>query len=88
MMKITWTNHAEIRQKEWGKKLGITKQEVEDLLRNPAQIIPGDLSLSVAQMKTRGGLLRVPFVELKEERKVITVYWTSKVEKYWKEEKP
>ena len=32
------------------------------------------------------GLLRVPFVEAEGERKILTVYWTSKVEKYWREE--
>jgi len=41
----------------------------------------------VAQAKTRNGLLRVPFVEIEGNRKVLTVYWTSKVERYWKEEK-
>ncbi len=34
-MKIVWTKHAEDRQNEWEKKLGITKQEVEDLLKKP-----------------------------------------------------
>ena len=29
------------------------------------------------------GLLRVPFVEVEEGRKILTVYWTSRVEKYW-----
>lgn len=41
----------------------------------------------VAQAKTRKGLLRVPFVEIEGRRKVLTVYWTSKIERNWKEEK-
>lgn len=36
-MDIVWTKHAADRQKEWEKKLGITRQEVEELLRNPEQ---------------------------------------------------
>jgi len=36
-MKIIWTRHAEDRQKEWEKKLGITKQEVEDSIISPEQ---------------------------------------------------
>lgn len=39
----------------------------------------------VAQARIRKGLLRVPFVEIEGKRKILTVYWTSKVERYWKE---
>ena len=85
-MKIIWTRHAEERQEEWQKKLGITRQEVEDLLRDPEQVVPGDLEALVAQARRGNGLLRVPFVEAEGERKILTVYWTSKVEKYWREE--
>jgi hypothetical protein len=84
-MKIIWTRHAEERQKEWEKKLGITLQEVEGLLRNPGQAVPGDRDVLVAQAIRGNGLLRVPFVKVEGNRKVLTVYWTSKVEKYWKE---
>jgi hypothetical protein len=86
-MKIIWTKHAKDRQKEWEKKLGVTRQEVEDLVSNPEQIVPGDLEAFVAQTKIRNGLLRVPFIEIGEGRKILTVYWTSKLERYWKEEK-
>jgi hypothetical protein len=85
-VKIVWTRHAEERQEEWQKKLGITRQEVEDLLRDPEQVVPGDLEALVAQARRGNGLLRVPFVEAEGERKILTVYWTSKVEKYWREE--
>jgi len=85
-VKIIWTRHAEERQEEWRKKLGITRQEVEDLLRDPEQVVPGDLEALVAQARRGNGLLRVPFVEAEGERKILTVYWTSKVEKYWREE--
>jgi len=84
-MKIIWTRHAEERQREWEKKLGVTSQEVENMLRNPGQIVPGDQDALVAQARRGSGLLRVPFVDVEGNRKVLTVYWTSKVEKYWKE---
>lgn len=85
-MKIIWTKHAEERQREWQIKLGITREEIEDVLRNPAQIAPGDLGTWVAQRKRGEGLLRVPFVQVEDGRKILTVYWTSKVDKYWREE--
>ena len=84
-MDIIWTEHARDRQKEWHKKLGITEEEVEELLRSPAQVVPGDRDVMVAQAKRGTGLLRVPFVEVEGNRKIVTLYWTSRVEKYWKE---
>jgi len=83
-MKILWTKHAEERQKEWERKLGIKKDEVERVVRNPDQIVPGDKEILVAQSKTYGGLLRVPFVVMGEDKRVLTIYWTSKVERYWR----
>ena len=85
-MNIAWTKHAEERQKEWEKKLRITRQEVENMVKNPEQIVPGDQDALVAQSRRGNGLLRVPFIEVEGNRKVLTVYWTSKVEKYWKED--
>lgn len=75
-MEIIWTRHAIERQKEWEKKR---------ILRHPEQIVPGDRNVLVAQARKGNGLLRVPFVEIEGDRKVLTVYWTSRVEKYWKE---
>ncbi len=83
-MRIIWTQHAEERQKEWERRLGISRQEVERLLNDPEQIVPGDLGTFVAQTRRGNGLLRAPFVASKNERKILTVYWTSKVEKYWR----
>jgi hypothetical protein len=84
-MEIIWTAHARDRQVEWHKKLGITTEEVENLLRNPAQVVPGDRNVLVAQARRGKGLLRVPFVDVEGNKKVLTIYWTSRVEKYWKE---
>ena len=83
---IIWTAHAEERQRQWHALLGITRREVEDLLRNPAQVVPCDLGVAVAQAKRGDGLLRVLFVDMWGGRKVLTLYWTSKVSKYWREE--
>jgi hypothetical protein len=84
-MKIVWTTHAEDRQKEWEKKLEITRQEVENMIRNPEQIVPGDRNTLVAQSRRGNGLLRVAFEGIGSDRKILTLYWTSKVQKYWKE---
>jgi len=86
VMKIIWTKHAEERQKQWEQKLKITKKEIEELLNNPEQIVPGEMEVLIAQSRNRDGLLRVLFIQEGDARKIITVYWTSKVEKYWKEE--
>ncbi len=56
-------------------------------MSNPEQVVPGDMDAFIAQARNRNGLLRVPFLEISGDRKILTVYWTSKVERYWKEEK-
>jgi hypothetical protein len=71
-VKIIWTRHAQERQEEWRKKLGITRQEVEDLLRDPEQVAPGDLEALVAQARRGNGLLRAPFIKVEGGRKVLT----------------
>ena len=48
-MKIIWTKHAEERQKEWEKKLSITRKEIEDLMNNPEQITTCDMDILIAQ---------------------------------------
>ncbi len=84
-MKIIWTKHAKERQKQWQNKLGITRDEVENILKNPEQIGSGDMEIKIAQTKRGNGLLRVAFKEIDGLRKIITLYWSSKIEKYWKE---
>ena len=83
-MRIIWTRHAEERQKQWEVKKGITREEVERVVSQPEQVVPGEHGVWAAQSRVRGGLLRIPFVEIPEGRKVLTVYWTSKVDKYWR----
>ncbi len=53
---------------------------------NPEQVVPGDREALVAQTRRGSGLLRVPFVEVEAGRKILTVYWTSRLEKYSKGE--
>jgi hypothetical protein len=84
-MKVIWTKHSKTRQKEWEKKLEISINEVEDCVKSPEQIVPGDMDVLIAQKRTRDGLLRIPYLEVRGNRKIITIYWTSKVKKYWKE---
>lgn len=59
---------------------------MEGLINHPEQIVTGDMNALVAQTKARKGLLRIPFVEIEDGRKILTVYWTSKTERCWKEE--
>ena len=84
-MEIIWTFHAAQRLEEWSKKFGVTKDEVEHFVKNPEQIVQGHIDVLVAQVKMHNGLLRIPFKKVEKDRKVLTVYWTSKIEKYWEE---
>jgi hypothetical protein len=84
LVRIIWTPLQQERQHLWEQQLGITRSDVETVGRNPAQV-PGDRGTSVAQSRWRGGLMRVVFVEAEDARKILTVYWTSRVERYWEE---
>lgn len=55
-MTVIWTRHAQERQQEWQKRLGVTRQEVEALVANPGQIVPGDGDAMVAQGRHGEGL--------------------------------
>ena len=85
-MEIIWTQHAGERQRRWEEKRGITRPEVERILQDPEQVVPGRRNAQVAQSRRGHGLLRVPFVREGEKRVILTVYWTSKVDKYWRGE--
>lgn len=84
-MNIIWTVHAEQRLKEWMQKLNVSKKDIENILLHPHQIVPGDLDVFVAHFKLNDGLLRIPFKYIGEDIKIITIYWTSKIDKYWKD---
>jgi len=65
-------------------RLGITKEDVEAVLLDPDQVVPGEGEAMVAQKKWAEGLIRVPFIQVEGARKILTVYYTSKIDRYWK----
>ncbi|EDX77161.1 hypothetical protein MC7420_298 [Coleofasciculus chthonoplastes PCC 7420] len=81
-MQIVWTRHAQERQQQWQQRLEITRQEVETVLMNPQQVIVED-DVFVAQSRRGGGLLRVIFVEIGNTKRILTLYWTNQVNRYW-----
>jgi hypothetical protein len=81
---IEFTQYAQLQMED--RK--ITREEVIGTLDLPDQIIFGKKSRKIAQKRLeRGeekGLLRVIFEEKLDAKVVVTVYWTSKKEKYWR----
>lgn len=86
-MTIVWTRHAEERQRRWEVRIGITRREVEVLVEAPEQIVRGDEDAWIAQARRGQGLLRAVFLEIDGGRKILTLYWTSRVSRYWQEGK-
>jgi len=84
-VKIVWTKHAEERQQQWQQRLEITREEVEMVLMNPQQIVVED-DARVAHSQRGNGLLRVVFVEIGNTKRILTLYWTNQVKRYWQEE--
>lgn len=64
--------------------MGLTEKEVAEAAHHPDPIVEGDLACRVAQPKQGVGLLRIVFVEDGLERRILTLYWTSRVQKYWR----
>lgn len=83
-MEIIWTHHAEERLQRWMEERNVDREEVERIVKDPEQIVSGRQNAQVAQSRRGPGLLRVPFVEEGKERIILTLYWTSKTDKYWK----
>lgn len=79
------TEHARFEM----KRRGISEQEVEAVLEKPGQKIKlvGGREIWQNKIHTEGReyVLRV-VLEVKPEPLVVTVYRTSKVDKYWREE--
>jgi Domain of unknown function (DUF4258) len=84
-MQIIWTKHAEERQQQWHQRLEITREEIETVVTQPQQIVPEDEVL-VAQSIRGNGLLRVVFADIGNTRRIITLYWTNQINRYWQEE--
>ncbi len=70
----------------WEERLGITREEVAATVMNPEQVVLGHRGALVAQSRRGSGLWRVSFVETAAGRKILTLYWTSRVERHWQEE--
>jgi len=83
-MQIRWTKHAEERQQQWQQKPDITREEIEAILTNPQQIITEDNAL-IAQSIRGNGLLRIVFADFGDTQKIITLYWTNQISRYWQE---
>ncbi|MDQ7839594.1 MAG: hypothetical protein RDU83_01045 [bacterium] len=58
--------------------------DVEEILRSPERIVQAKMGRREAQQRRGGGLLRIVFVEEKGSRVIITMNWTTKVDRYWK----
>jgi hypothetical protein len=86
-MGIKYTNHAMVTLEERGIEKGL----VRDLLKDPQQVVKATVGKEIAQgIFKRAGkdfLLRVVYKREREVTKVITAYWTSKIEKYWEAER-
>jgi Domain of unknown function (DUF4258) len=83
-MQIIWTKHAEERQQQWQQRLEITREEIETVVIQPQQIITED-DVFVAQSIRGNGLLRVVFADIGNTRRIITLYWTNQINRYWQE---
>ncbi len=88
-MKFVFSEHA-LFEMEFRK---INKEEIERLIEHPMQKLPAKKNRIIMQkrynddIENKEMLLRVIGEELENSFHVITVYKTSKIEKYWKENK-
>ena len=82
--EVEFTKYAELQIVE----RQIKREDVLDTVKSPEQTLLGKKGRKIAQKKLdrngEKGLLRVIFEEKGGTNFVITVYWTSKIEKYWR----
>ena len=76
-MNIEYTDYAQMKI----AKRALSKNQVEDTLKNPDKIIGGGKGRKIAQKVMGKYLLRVVFEEYGNTYKVITAYYT-KPERY------
>ncbi len=86
MNKLVFTDHSLFQM----HRRGISKKDVMGIIKNPGQTIeiqPGRVVMQsriLAEGREDELLVRV-FVDLSEDStEVVTVYRTSKIEKYWR----
>ena len=81
-MEIKFSSHALFQIQE----RRIPKEEVERVIKNPEKVIRKSKYRYIAQGKTKFNgttfLLRVVYDKINSEKEIVTVYRTSKLEKY------
>jgi hypothetical protein len=88
MVNIIITEHARFE----AQRRGIDLELVRSIVEHPQQIIPAKKNRLVLQSKyhdkleEKEMLLRVIIEPVENSQKVISVYRTSKMDKYWREE--
>jgi hypothetical protein len=82
--KVEFTKYASLQMKE----REINFEDVLEALKSPGQILSGKKGRKIAQKRLvrdgQNGLLRVIFEEKAKAKVVITAYWSSRIEKYWR----
>jgi len=72
------------------QRRGVQKEQIEDVVINPTQVVDGYGGRKVARKKFLRGdkeyLLRVVYEETQDRYTVVTAYITSQIDRYWKEE--
>ena len=72
------------------ERRGIQKEEIEDVIVNPMQVVDGYGGRKVAHKKffrdNKEYLLRVIYEETEEKYTVVTAYIASQISRYWKGE--
>lgn len=72
------------------QRRGIQKEQIEDAVINPTQVVDGYGDRKVAHRKffrdDKEYLLRVVYEETQDGYTVVTAYITSQINRYWKEE--
>lgn len=86
-MSFQLTQHARLEM----ERRRISEQIVRQVLDNPEQVVPEREGLAAYQSRVatedRGDMLvRVIVEERANPRRVVTVYRTSKIEKYWRQQ--
>ena len=81
---IQFTEYAKLQMRE----REIEYRDVLETVRSPGQILSGKKRRKTAQKRLernrQKGLLRVILKEKAKVKIIITVYWTSKIKKYWR----
>lgn len=84
-MKIKYMPHAESQLAE----RSIDKQIIEDIIKNPQQLLGSTKGRKIAQSIILEGsikfLIRIVYIVESHEIIVLTAYRTTKIQKYWVE---